>query len=395
MKKKIIIVSHNLELGGIEKSLLGLLQSFDYANYDVDLFLFRHTGGLMNFIPKEVNLLPEIKNFSYISRSFFECLKHGQIGIIISKLLSHLKYRAYISKNPDQINDVLLNYLYSFANKFAPCITDEEYDLAISFSDVHYATTNRIKAKKKACWIHTDYSVTHQDCGFCFDMWNSYDYICAVSSDCKKTFELSYPELSNKVIVVENILSKDYVESEAAKFDANFDKDYINLLSIGRFCTQKNFNNVPNILKHIRENGINARWYLIGFGEQKALIEQEIQKNDMEDYVIILGKQVNPYPYIKACDVYIQPSLSEGKAVTVREAQMMNKPVIITNYPTALSQLTNGFDGIVVPLDSIDCAKGISYALNNHELLRIVSENTKKIDYTNKSELEKLYALID
>ena len=73
----------------------------------------------------------------------------------------------------------------------------------------------------------------------------------------------------------------------------------------------------------------------------------------------------------------------------------MNKPVIITNYPTASSQLIDGFDGIIVSLDNENCAKGICDALNNQGLLKTVSENTKKVDYTNKSELEKLYVLID
>lgn len=395
MKKKIIIVSHNMELGGVEKSLLGLLQSFDYDNYDVDLFLFSQSGGLMKFIPKEVNILPELKYYSYINRGLLDCVKHGQVGVVVSKFLAHLKYRQFVNKNTYDNNDAMLNYLYAYANKFAPRISNKEYDLAISFSDVHYATLNRTKAKKKFCWIHTDYSVVHQDRDFCYDMWNEYDYIAAVSSECKRAFELSYPELASKIIVVENVLSKDYIESEALKFNADFDKNYINILSIGRFCNAKNFTNVPNILKRIKEKGINAKWYLIGFGEQESLIKQEIQKNGVDGDVVILGKQVNPYPFIRACDVYVQPSVYEGKAVTVREAQIMNKPVIITNYPTALSQLKEGFDGIVVPLDNENCAKGICDALNNQELLKTISENTKKVDYTNKSELEKLYVLID
>ena len=383
-----------MELGGVEKSLLGLLQSFDYDNYDVDLFLFSHSGGLMKFIPKEVHILPELKYYSYINRMLFDCVKHGQVGVVISKILAHLKYRQFTRKNTYDNNDAMLNYLYSYANKLAPKISNIKYDLAISFSDVHYATLNRIEAKKKICWIHTDYSVVHQDVNFCYDMWNGYDYIAAVSSECKRAFELSYPELSDRVIVIENILSKAYLDNEASKFSANFDKKYINLLSIGRFSSQKNFTNVPNILKRIKEKGLNVKWYLIGFGEQETLIEQEIQKNGMEEYVIILGKQVNPYPYIKACDLYVQPSIYEGKAVTVREAQIMNKPVIITNYPTALSQLVDGFDGVIVPMDNEGCAQGIVNVINNKELQRQLVENTKTVDYTNSSELQKIYDLI-
>lgn len=115
----------------------------------------------------------------------------------------------------------------------------------------------------------------------------------------------------------------------------------------------------------------------------------------MNDYVIILGKKSNPYPYIKACDLYIQPSIYEGKAVTVREAQMLSKPVIITEYPTASAQLTNGFDGIIVPLEIESCAEEIAAIIKNNELLNKIANNTKTIDYSNKFELNKIYYLID
>ena len=80
----------------------------------------------------------------------------------------------------------------------------------------------------------------------------------------------------------------------------------------------------------------------------------------MENHVIILGKRSNPYPYIKACDIYVQPSRYEGKSVTVREAQMLCKPIVVTNYPTASSQIRDGVDGVIVPMDNEGCAQGIA-----------------------------------
>jgi len=168
----------------------------------------------------------------------------------------------------------------------------------------------------------------------------------------------------------------------------------IKLLSIGRFSEAKNFDNVPEICKLIREFGLNIKWYLIGFGGDEDIIRQKIQEHGMQDYVIILGKKVNPYPYINACDLYVQPSRYEGKCVAVREAQILHKPVVITNYTTSGSQLTDGFDGVVVPMDNQGCAEGIIKVLNNKELMKTLSENTKKVDYTNSKEVEKLYSII-
>ena len=115
----------------------------------------------------------------------------------------------------------------------------------------------------------------------------------------------------------------------------------------------------------------------------------------MADRVIILGKKENPYPYIKACDLYVQPSRYEGKAVTVREAQMLCKPVVITRYATSASQLEDGVDGVIVPMDNEGCAEGIASVIRDEELqLRLIG-NTKARDYTNAEEIKKIYRIME
>lgn len=115
----------------------------------------------------------------------------------------------------------------------------------------------------------------------------------------------------------------------------------------------------------------------------------------MEDTVILLGSKANPYPYIDACDVYAQPSLYEGKAIAVIEAQILGKPVVITDFATAKSQLKDGFDGIIVPLENRACAEGIASLLFDGELMLMLSENSMSTDYGNASEVEKIYSFIE
>ena len=142
-------------------------------------------------------------------------------------------------------------------------------------------------------------------------------------------------------------------------------------------------------------NGLDVKWYLIGYGGDEPLIRQKIVEAGMEDRVIILGKKDNPYPYMRACDLYVQPSRYEGKAVTVREAQLLGKPVVITNYATSGSQLEDGVDGAIVPMDNAGCAAGIATLLRDPAQMQRLSENCKKRDYTNSAEVEKIYALME
>ena len=170
---------------------------------------------------------------------------------------------------------------------------------------------------------------------------------------------------------------------------------YIRLLSIGRYCTAKNFDNIPDICALLVSAGLNVKWYLIGFGRDEELIRQKIIEADMVEHVILLGKKGNPYPYIRACDLYVQPSRYEGKCVTVREAQMLGKPVVITRYATSSSQLEDGVDGMIVPMDNASCAAGIADLLRDSERMQRLSHACKSRDYSNRQEAGKLYQIME
>jgi len=169
----------------------------------------------------------------------------------------------------------------------------------------------------------------------------------------------------------------------------------MNLLSIGRYCTAKNYDNVPDIARRVQTHGISdLRWYIIGYGGSEQLIRQKIAEAGMQEHVILLGKKENPYPYIKACDIYVQPSRYEGKSVTVREAQILCKPVVVTAYPTAPSQIQDGVDGVIVPLDNEGCARGLADFIRNTDLQNKIIANLRHGDYANASEVEKIYDLL-
>ena len=228
-------------------------------------------------------------------------------------------------------------------------------------------------------------------------MWRVYDYIVSISDAVTDSFLAIFPELKDKIILIENILPERLVKKQADAFSVKNEMlaTGLRLLSIGRFCNAKNFDNVPDICRRLREQGLDITWYLIGFGGDETLIKKRIQEAGMQDYVRILGKKGNPYPYIKECDVYVQPSRYEGKCVTVREAQMMGKPVVITNYETAKSQLEDGVDGVILPLDNQKCADGIFDLLKRNGLLDLLASNCQKRDYSNANEVKKIYRILE
>ncbi len=133
---------------------------------------------------------------------------------------------------------------------------------------------------------------------------------------------------------------------------------------------------------------------MIGYGSGENLILQKIKEAGMEKHVVILGKKSNPYPYIKECDINVLPSRYEGKSVTVREVQILYKPVVVTNYPTSSSQILNGKDGVTVPLDNQGCAEGILHLIQDKTKQQEIIDYLHTHDYGNEREAEKLYKLL-
>ena len=157
--KKILIVSHALELGGAERSLIGLLDAIDKKEYKVDLFLLRHEGELLSFIPEGVNLLPEIPAYTVLARPMVQTLKEGHVILTAARMYGKIKADKYVKKCGHTDSGVPLEYSHKYTYRFMPEIqSDEEYDLAISFLTPHYIVTHKVHAKKKIAWIHTDYS---------------------------------------------------------------------------------------------------------------------------------------------------------------------------------------------------------------------------------------------
>ena len=306
---------------------------------------------------------------SMLAIPFSNVIKKGQFSMAWGRYKGKRKALEFDKENGNgQESMVMLEYSHKYT---IPCVKrtiNKTYDLAISFLTPHYYVAEKIDAKVKLAWIHTDYSNYLLDVKSELQMWSRYDYIASISPKCTEGFLKVFPELKDKIIEISN--------------------------SIGRFAYAKNFDHIPAIAKKIKEKNINFKWFIIGYGGDEQLIHDKIKESGMEDEVIILGKKANPYPYIKKCDIYIQPSRYEGKAVTVLEAQMLGKPVVITDFPSSDSQLEDGIDGVIVPLDDSGCADGIVEVIQDRELRIKLVENCQKRDYSSKDEVKKLYKLM-
>jgi glycosyltransferase involved in cell wall biosynthesis len=377
--KKIFIAIHYMELGGAERALLGLLESLAKQPCHVDLFVYSHQGDLMGAIPEGIHLLPEHPSYAYLERPLKETLKAGHLGLALARLWARVSNRIHNSRLKgdsysifDEIGRATVHVLPSLQNL-------GNYDLAISFLTPHYIVRDKVRATTKVAWIHTDYSAIAVNPRRELPIWSSFDHIVSISPDVTNSFVKIFPSLADKIILQENLLPTNLIRQQAEAFDARPEMPgKIRLLSIGRFCYPKNFPGAVHIMAELCRLRDDVIWYLIGFGGDEEEIRCSIDKLGMQEHFIILGKRNNPYPYIKACDLYVQPSRYEGNSVTVCEAQFLGKAVAVTNYPTATSQIHQGYDGIIIPMEPQAAAKALNALLNDPEQVRQLGQHAQQ-----------------
>lgn len=400
-KPRILILMHYMELGGAESALLGLMQSVDPNRADVDVFIYSHRGELMDFIPTDkINLLPEKEAYSLTEKSLLEVVRKGYLRLALARVMGRRDTDSFCTKHPNSEKPAECGTFFQQRAtwKVLPQIQPHvEYDLAISFLTPHFFVLNNVRAKKRIGWIHTDYTRILIDVEAELKMWERLDYIASISEEVGNRFCEVFPSLRNKLLQIENILNADFIRRRAGGSAVSLcdDPETVCLLTIGRFSPPKKMEEIPSICRKMMDKGLQVKWFIIGYGSKEIenVVRANAEKEGVTDSVVILGKQKNPYPYIQACDIYVQPSRYEGKSITVREAQILCKPVIVTNYPTAGSQIQTGVDGVIVPMDVDACACEMVAFIHNADLQKKIVKYLQTHDYGNVGEIEKIYQL--
>lgn len=393
MKKKLLFVMESLGIGGAEKSLVTLLSQLDYSKYDVDLFLFHQKGEFIDLIPKEVNLLDVPKDFnSFIlnpKQSLTALTKSKNIKLLIYKIIEVLNlafYRFILKKE----------YIgWNFIKKSIQTL-EKEYDVAIGFLEKKsiYFTVDKVKAKKKVGWIHTDYRKIE----FNYKLDNYYleqlNTIITVSKPCKDSLIKVFPNLENKTIIISNIVSEKLINKMANEKvrDIKKEENEILVCTVGRLTPAKGYDMAIECCEQLVKKGLKFKWIVAGDGSERARLENIIKEKGLEDFFILIGSRSNPYPYIKMCDIYVQPSRWEGFGITVAEAKVLNKPIVVSNIPEFKEQIEDNSTGIVY-IDNNDMINKIENIILDKSIREKFSYNLENINMDNNFELEKLEKL--
>ena len=335
MKKKLLFVIPTLYNGGAEKSLVSLLQIIDKQKYDIDLLLFKKKGMFLKQVPSYVNIISPQKELESLysqedcKNIFFKVIR------IVGTGLSRIFTKSYVGQR-----QIRWKYFYKPILK----MQEKEYDIAIAYMEGEpiYYVADKVMAKKKIAWIHNDYKKLGCSDKFDYPYFKSVDNVVSVSEECVNILKKTFNEFEDKIEYIPNLITSKTIRQMANDFyPPEYNKNDINILSIGRLNHQKGFDIAIESAKYLYKKGYQFKWYIIGDGALEDNLRKLIEKNNMEYNIILIGTRENPYPYIKNCDIFAQTSRFEGKSISLDEAKILAKPILVTNYPTAKDQIIN------------------------------------------------------
>ena len=393
--KKVLFVINNLNCGGAEKALISLLETIDYSKYEVDLYIFKHEGIFMSKIPKEVNLLTEPEYYKYFDMSckkaLIELLGKGKVKIAISRLLVPLAFKNAPNKA------VAEQKLWKYLSNALPTL-NKQYDVSIGYLEKTptYFIIDKVDSIKKIGWIHNDYEQLGMNKEIDKKYFKKLDYIFTVSQKCLEVLRRNFPEYNIKLKLMNNIVSAKAIKrlAEEEIYDINFDKNTINIISVGRLNYQKGYDLSIEACDLLVKRGYKINWIVIGEGEERNKLESKINDLNVGEYFKLVGMRENPYKYIKEADIYVQASRFEGKSIAIDEAKILCKPIVITNFSTSKDQIINNKNGVISDMNSLSLANNIEKVICDKNLMDEIVTNLKNKKIGNENEINRLYEVL-
>lgn len=348
MKKKMLIVYDVMITGGTTTGIIPFLKIISSV-YDVDFLLYRNDGEHMDEITDSVTLLPEAR----IAKRDISAL--DTIMMIIAAIKSAIRYMAF-TKRID-IVEMKKNVLSEVSLVGLSRNIVKEYDIAIGFiegwADKFVAT--RVKATKKIAWIHAQIDYVAPQPRLEYNWMSRIDKFVFVTESNKDRFDLLFPGYRSRSGVCENIIDAESIVSksqmipddECYSFFAGFTG--LKIITVCRLTENiKGIDRIVRFAKMLKTNGTKFRWCILGDGKDRSSIKKQIKENNIEDCLFLFGNMSNPFPYVKAADVFVLLSRFEGKPICITESLIIGTPAIVTNYPSANEQIICGHNGIII-----------------------------------------------
>lgn len=376
----------NMNVGGTEKALLNMIAEIPRDKYEITILMLEKYGGFLDSIPSDVHI-EYVKKYSQVK----DILNKPPKEIVMDRLRNKKLFQAlklsivYLRTKLMDNRAILFKYLL----KDVPAIKTE-YDIAVAYAGpmdfISYFVVNKTKAGRKLQWIHFDVTMVGFNQNFAKRFYQQFDKLYVVSEEAKNKVLKNFPALKEKTEVFLNIVSPNEIVKQS-KIGNGFSDAYdgLRILTVGRLAPEKGQDLAIETLARLKKEGYKVRWYCIGEGKARKQYEQLIEQYSLQDSFVLLGATSNPYPFIKQCDIYVQPSRYEGYCITLMEAKKLLKPIVTTEVNGVREQINNEKTGLIVDIDVSELYRAIVMLVRNKSLRKKLIANLSNKDIQMKS----------
>jgi len=337
MSKKILIYLSKFSIGGAEKSTIKLCNELASLDYKVTV-LNRVSSGDLSY-----KLNKKVKTISIFKRD-------------VSSTIDKIFY---------------LNF------KGLATLFIANFDI-FATQRVNFPTFLKLfPVKKKVCWIR--HTVTKESSINLKKNLKYFDRFICVSNASANSFNNFFKEYKEKSRVLYNFLGKQEIknlslENKPTELDNKSNK--LNLVTVSRLSAHtKQFDLIIDSAKLLLEKEIDFAWFILGDGEYRKKLEQKIIDSKLSNFVFLLGKKINPYPYFKYSDLVVHLSSHEGLCGVINEAKVLGKAVLASNIPSIREQITHKKNGYLTDNIASDVFKSLYEIINTKSILKTISNN--------------------
>lgn len=357
MKKKILFITPSLCQGGLEHSLITMLKLLDENKYEMYLYTYSEDLSLLSLVPEYVHFKNDLLNKHYQRNPKAITLWLGET--YFSKIGAKKKAKRYTEKRKKYLHrQKVIQINEAYKNQIFDVVVGNSIGITSEMAAV-------VNAKRRFVFFRSSVDLHHEENT---ELFPKYDGIIAVSQGVKNMLCSSYSNIEDKLYVLENYVDAEQIIAKANEPLPNGlvppDNKLI-LCTCGRFSEEKGFDLAVESASILKKNGVDFIWYFIGDGVLRDALEKQISEYSLKENIVITGYVDNPFPYIKVCDICIQPSYHESYGRTIKEAIILGKPVVSTDTVGAHTLLDNNNYGEIVGISPRAIADGIITASNN------------------------------
>lgn len=384
MKKKVLFVVDEKQMGGVSILLEDILHKINLKKYQIDILVLHNNGDYLNNLPNSVNMIYGGKFFDTIDLTFGQVLHTKNIGKIYSKLkMTFLMKTGLIIKVIKKERDKM---------------SLDKYDVEVAFKDGYPAIFTAFgNSTKKYHWLHTDYSM--YDCTARYrslfkKVYPHFDKIIGISESVLNRFKEKYDVTKTDVIF--NIIDKNKIITKSKEETIKFDKNKVNLISVGRIHNMKGYDRLVDVMHKLDQDGKleNVVLRIIGDGPDFEMVNSNVTKYNLQDKVIMMGRKRNPFPYVLASDCFLMCSRYEPFGLVILEAMILGTPVLSCDV-ASIKEIMDEKYGLIVDNSEEGLYEGIAKICKDHKILVEKRNNLKKYDYAIDKIIKQIEDLLD